>query len=65
MCMIADLQAYFKLKEHLIPILIFLTGFAVLGFSDVFFRSPASDQGHMIQIAIVCFILVFVSLYVF
>ena len=64
MCMIADLQAYFKLKNTLSQFLIFLTGFAVLGFSDVFFRSPASDQGHMIQIAIVCFILIFVSLYV-
>jgi len=64
MCMIADLQAYFKLKNTLSQFLIFLAGFAVLGFSDIFFRSPALDKSHMIQIVIVCLISIFVSLYV-
>lgn len=62
--MIADIQTYFKLKNTLSQFLIFLTIFAIVGFSDIFFRSPTSDQHHMILIVVTCFVSIVISIFV-
>lgn len=64
MSMIADLQAYFKLKNTLTQFLIFLFIFAIFGFSDIFFRSSNSEKGHMINIVLTCFVSLLISIYV-
>ncbi|MBP9798025.1 RnfABCDGE type electron transport complex subunit D [Candidatus Woesebacteria bacterium] len=62
--MITDLQTYFKLKNTLSQFLIFLLVFAILGFSDIFFRSPALDQHHMILIVMTCLVSIVISIFV-
>lgn len=62
--MIPNISTYFKFKNNLTQFFLFLTFFAFLGFSDIFFRSPPSDQIHMLLILGVTCISIVLSVYI-